>query len=197
MGLEIIGEYQDEEASGKSMNGRPGLDQAIRHACKAKAILAVYSLSRLARNTKDAIGISEHLAAKKADLASLHERIDTSSPWGRFFFVLTAALATLEREQLVERTSDAMRRHQSAGRRMGRLDRIPFGFKTKADDPSRIEPDDQEQGTVARMKTLRTEGKSYRQIVSVLDTEGHPRRGKTWQGCHRLVSAILHREGMA
>jgi hypothetical protein len=63
------------------------------------------------------------LGAAGADLAVIQEHVNTRSPMGRFIFTLFSALAQLEREQIAERTSTAMLRHQSKGRRMTRPDR--------------------------------------------------------------------------
>ena len=43
------------------MENRKGLQDALKLACQRKAALVVYSLSRLARSTRDAIDISERL----------------------------------------------------------------------------------------------------------------------------------------
>jgi len=43
----------------------------------------VYSLSRLARSTRDTIAIAEKLDRAGADLVSLSEKIDTTSAAGR------------------------------------------------------------------------------------------------------------------
>lgn len=51
--------------------------------CDRRAAVAVYSLRRLARSTKDALAVSERLAKSGADLVSLSERIDTMTNAGR------------------------------------------------------------------------------------------------------------------
>lgn len=193
--MEVIGSYGDEDASGKTTNGRPGLQEAIRHACRTRAVLCVYSLSRLARNVKDAIAISEELAKHKADLSSIHERIDTTTAMGRFYFVISAALAALEREQIVERTKDAMHRHQKAGRRMGRRDRLPYGMRICKAAPVRMEEDYDEQQTIGRILELHKSGLNPRAICRQLDEEKYQRRGKTWEGAHRLVRDLIARHG--
>ena len=195
LGLTIEAEESDEEASGRSMNGRPGLQRAIARVCKSKGVLMVYSLSRLARNTRDAIAIAETLDSHGADLSSLHERIDTTTPTGRFFFTVLAALAQLEREQTAERTSEAMISHQARGRRMGRSDRVPYGWHTVDSDPEKIEPDSFEQGVIARIKRLNTQGMPNRAICRTLDNLAIPRRSGTWAGQHGLVASILKRNG--
>src|SRR5690348_16798834 len=75
-GYTLAGLHVDAGLSGCRSDNRPGLQEALAAACKRKAALVVYSLSRLARSTKDAIAISERLAKNGADLVSLSERID-------------------------------------------------------------------------------------------------------------------------
>lgn len=90
MGYEIIGEHQDNGISGKRTDNRPGLQAALKAACEHKAALVVYSLSRLARSTKDALSISEQLSNAWADLVSLSEQIDTTSAAGKMVFRMLA-----------------------------------------------------------------------------------------------------------
>ena len=84
-----------------------------------------------------------------ADLAVIQENVNTRSPMGRFIFTLFSALAQLEREQIAERTSTAMIRHQANGRRMTREDRCPFGWQPSPADPGLlIEQAEEETGMV-------------------------------------------------
>jgi hypothetical protein len=85
----------------------------------------------LARCTRDAIDLAASLSAAGADLAVIQENVNTRSPMGQFVFILFSALAELEREQVAERTSAAMLRHQAKGRRMTRPDRCPYGGPTR------------------------------------------------------------------
>jgi DNA invertase Pin-like site-specific DNA recombinase len=122
----VVAQHHDKDLSGERGDNRPGLQRAITAACDRKAVLCVYSLSRLARCTKDAIDLAERLSAAGADLAVIQENVNTRSPMGRFVFILFSALAELEHEQVAERTSTAMLRHQAKGRRMTRPDRCPL-----------------------------------------------------------------------
>jgi DNA invertase Pin-like site-specific DNA recombinase len=92
-GYDVIAEQDDEDMSGGRADNRPGLQAAIALACKAKAVLVVYKLDRLARNTRDALDVLERLQRSKADLASLVEQINSRSPMGKFFFTQVAAFA--------------------------------------------------------------------------------------------------------
>jgi site-specific DNA recombinase len=192
--LEVDSVHDDEDKSGKDQN-RPGLQRAIDRVCQIRGVLAVYSLSRLARNPGDAIEIVGRLDRRGADLASLNERIDTSTAMGEFFFHMVAALAQLEREQIVERTSDAMRRHQAAGRRMGRPDRCPYGYQVAVGDDAVIVPARDEQQVIELMRTARNRGMSFRGIGAHLDELGYRRRkGQRWSTAPALISKILKRE---
>jgi DNA invertase Pin-like site-specific DNA recombinase len=168
------------------------LQNAIARACRQKAILCVYSLSRLARCTRDAIDLAERLSGAGADLAVIQENVNTRSPMGRFIFTLSSALAQLEREQIGERTSTAMLRHQANGRRMTHVARCPFGKQPDPADPARLIDHPAEQAAVAAIKAARAEGKGFKAIAHLLQVCGMPCRGQRWH--HTTVRAILRRE---
>jgi len=189
-GMEIIGEYSDKGLSGARADNRPGLADALDHVCREKACLVVYSLSRLARNTRDAIEIAERLNRAGADLASLHEKIDTTSAMGRFVFKLMSALAELEREQISERTSDAMLRHQANGRRMS--DRTPYGWIRNPRNPALLIIDEDEQALIQHIMAEHRHGVSLRQIARDLMAAGISFRGGPWH--HTTLRRIIARE---
>jgi len=179
-GYDVIAEKDDEDMSGGRMDNRPGLQAAIELACKHKAVLVVYKLDRLARNTRDALDVLERLQKSKADLASLVEQINSRSPMGKFFFTQLAAFAELEREQIRARTSAAMRGYQQAGRRMTRADRCPFGQQADPFDPSRLIDHPEELAALERIRLLRADGEGAKSITAALNAEGFPCRGERW-----------------
>jgi len=185
--------YFDRAKSGKDDN-RPGLQAALEHACRAKGILSVYKLDRLARNTVDAILISRRLEAAKADLVSVNERIDTTTSMGRFFFRFMASMAELEREQIAERTSDAMISHQDNGRRMTRPDRVRYGTMIDPSNPARTIENPEELATIEVAREIFSESGNLRKTCRELDALGHRRRaGKPWTGSHAILKGILER----
>jgi site-specific DNA recombinase len=108
-GAELVHIYADEGVSGtKPRAQRPGLTQALEHACRLGFPLVVYSLSRLARNTRETLEIGECLGECGADLVSLSEKIDTTSAAGKMVFRMMAVLAEVERDQVSERTKMAL-----------------------------------------------------------------------------------------
>jgi DNA invertase Pin-like site-specific DNA recombinase len=205
----VIAENSDKDLSGGRADNRPGLQDAIATACDRKAVLCVYSLSRLARCTKDAIDLAERLNAAGADLAVIQENVNTRSPMGRFIFTLFSALAQLEREQIAERTSSAMLHHQANGRRMGRLDRCPYGTQPdwsgptieetdkttgeKVTRPARLTDHPGEQAAITRIRELKATGLGSKAIARALDQAGLDCRGHRWH--HSTIRAILRRDG--
>ena len=168
--------YNDAGVSGSSTKGRDGLFDAIDALNKGDA-LVVYSLSRLARSTKDTIEISETLQKKGADLVSLSEKIDTTSAAGKMIFRMLAVMAEFERDQISERTSAALQHKKSKGERAGH---IPFGFKLDADGVHLVECPE-EQKVLSEIKTLKKNGMSLRKIAASLNERGISNRGgKKW-----------------
>ena len=175
--------HVDAGISGKGMANRPGLQSALSD-CRKGSALVVYSLSRLARSTKDTIEISERLAKAGADLVSLSEKIDTTSAAGKMVFRMMAVLAEFERDQISERTATAMQFKKTKGELVGA---IPYGYR--CDDGVNLTPDDREQEAITLIKELNSKGLSLRNIASRLEAKGYIPRGKVWYA--KTISNIL------
>lgn len=87
--------------------------------------LVVWKLDRLGRTIKGLIELVEQLKDKGVEFRSLTDGIDTSTPVGRFFFHVMAAMAEMERELIKERTTAGLAAAKARGRTGGR--------KTKTD----------------------------------------------------------------
>ena len=94
--ISIMRVFEDAGISGTKLRQRKALQDALRLSCERKAVLVVYSLSRLSRSTKDTLQIAEKLDKAGADLVSLSEKIDTTSASGKMLFRLMAVLNELE-----------------------------------------------------------------------------------------------------
>lgn len=174
-GYELLAVKVDAGISGGKMRNRPGLQEALAEACKHKAALVVYSLSRLARSTRDALEISERLDKAGADLVSLSERIDSTSAAGKLLFRVLAVLAEFERDIIAERTSCAMQ-HKKA--RLERVGGVPYGFQEAA---GRLVPDTLEQRGLQRLRGLRAQGLSYGLVADRLNSDGFiAKEGGKW-----------------
>jgi site-specific DNA recombinase len=179
----------DAGLSGGRADNRPGLQAAIEEACKTKSALVVYSLSRLARSTKDTIAIGEKLDKAGADLVSLSEKIDTTSAAGKMIFRMLAVMAEFEKDQISERTKMAMAHKKSKSERVGT---IPFGYDLSSDGITLVE-NASEQATIAIILELRSRGLSYRDIATELTNRRRLTKKAKATWIHSTVQSILQR----
>lgn len=156
----------DRGLSGGRADNRPALQAALSSIRKGDA-LVVYSLSRLARSTRDTLEIADHLERRGADIVSLSEKIDTTSAAGRMIFRLLAVLSEFEKDTVSERTTMAMRQLKSQGRYLG--GHVPIGW---AREGKSLVPVASEQEVVTLATQMRGEGLSLRKISEALATMG-------------------------
>jgi len=83
-------------------------------------IVVVADISRLARSARDLLSIVDALRRKKADFVSLKEKIDTTSPRGRFLLTVFEALSELERENIHSRQKEGIQAAKAGGKHLGR-----------------------------------------------------------------------------
>lgn len=102
-----------EKVSGKDRN-RPELQKMLEFVREGDTVV-IESISRLARSTRDFLNILDELEKKHVALISLKEKIDTATPTGRFLVSIFAALAQLEREQLLTRQKEGIAAQKAAG----------------------------------------------------------------------------------
>lgn len=171
---ELLAVFEDAGISGGSMAGRDGLHAAMKAAGKGTA-LVTYSISRLARSTRDLLAIADRLRKQKAGLVSLSEQIDTGSAMGEFFFTVMGAIATLERKVTGERTRMALSHKKAKGEKYGP---VPFGF---AEVEGRLVEVRKEAQAVAEIVRMRQRGLAYRDIADRLNADGvASKRGGKW-----------------
>ena len=186
--LELAEVYRDDGISGKRTDNRPGLQDAVKHACRDKGVLVALSLTRLARNTRDCIDLTERINACGADLALINEKIDTTGAMGRFVFRLMASLGELERDQVSERTKAALGHKRKKGERISRY--APIGYRFQRD---RLVKDPEGQRAITRAKELRAEGLSFGAIGDALLKEGtRPPRAERWSA--KVIRSLVQRD---
>jgi site-specific DNA recombinase len=178
-GAELGTVHRDAGITGTSTDNRPGLAAALDEACAQKAALVVYSLARLARDTRSCLDISLRLERAGADLISLTEQLNTSTAAGKMVFRMLAVMAEHESDQIQERTRNSLRHLRSLNRRVS--GKIPFGHDLGANGV--LIPNAAEQAAIASMRRWRTEGASWSAIASKLTVAGTASKyGKMWRG---------------
>ena len=187
-GHELAATEVDAGLSGGRADNRPALQAALAAVCAAKGVLVVYSLSRLARSTRDALDIAERLHDAGANLVSLSESIDTTTAMGRFFFTVLAALAALERDLISERTSMAMRHIAANGGYTG--GEAPYGWKRTTENVNRRDAD--EQRVISMIRKLHDGGQNAPSIARTLNGAFVPCRGSAWHA--KTVSRVIGRK---
>src|SRR5215213_6077825 len=113
--------HVDAGVSGKSLNGRPALADAL-DAVRGRraAALVVAKLDRLSRSLLDFAGLMADAQREKWNLVALDLGIDLSTPAGEFMASVMASAAQWERRIIGQRTKDALAARKAAGVRLGR-----------------------------------------------------------------------------
>ena len=107
-----------EKVSGAS-DERPQLTLLLDYV-KEGDVMMVTKLDRLARNTRHLLEISEFLQHKQVALRILNLGIDTSTPTGKLMLTMIGAIATFERELMLERQAEGIELAKRRGVYKGR-----------------------------------------------------------------------------
>ena len=95
-----------DKASGKNTE-RVALKEMLSFVREGDTVITE-SISRVARSTRDLLNIIDTLTHKKVEFISLKECIDTTTPQGKFMLTVFAAMAELERENILQRQKEGI-----------------------------------------------------------------------------------------
>ena len=115
-GCEIV--FTDKGVSGRKAS-RPEWDKCLSYL-RPGDTLVIVRLDRMGRSVRNLIDVANSLHDRSISLRVLDQAIDTSTPAGRFFFNVLAALAEMEADIIRERTMDGLEAARARGRTGGR-----------------------------------------------------------------------------
>lgn len=173
------------------MKYRPGSLKALKAGRMNRgSVLVIYNLSRMCRNTRDAVDILEILRDAECNLLSNKENLDTTTAMGRAMFEMIAIFAELDRSSSSEGTTEAIKHRMAKGEKVGAA---PYGWNWKDKDGNKkLVEVFKEQMVLDNIFDMKAEGASLRQIVKTLDAKGIlSKRGKKWNP--QSIKEILDR----
>lgn len=106
-----------DKLSGKNAN-RPQLLEMMKFVREGDTVV-VSDISRFARNTRDLLALVDELHSKGVEFVSQKEKMDTSTPAGKFMLTVFAAMAQLERETILQRQREGIEARKKAGKYKG------------------------------------------------------------------------------
>lgn len=195
-GYEVVGEpFVDAGVSGKRADNRKALLAALDEVCRVQGVLVFYSLSRLARNTREALNIVERLNKAGAGIVSLTEPYANSTgPMGEFMMTIFLGIAQLMRQITAQNTVDTLARLRENGSRQGC---VPYGLRRVTRENGKrdeFEPDPAEQAILAEIVNSTESSRKLAARLNAAQMWGRGKKGVRAMWCAGSLNRIRNRQ---
>jgi DNA invertase Pin-like site-specific DNA recombinase len=118
--------------SGKTMNGRPGLERALRVCRSGEAAgIVVAKLDRVSRSVIDFAKLLEEARKRGFNIVALDLGLDLSTPQGELVANVIASVAQWERRIIGQRTAEGLAAKRAQGVKLGRPRTLPESVRRR------------------------------------------------------------------
>jgi len=172
---DVVEIYDLTGVSGKTVKNHSETQRMLMDIHRGHISGLIFSkIARFARNTIELLEFANFFKEHDADLISLKESFDTSTPAGRLFFRIISSMAEWEREEIVDRINASVETRAKMGKVMGG---IPYGYQRKGKDGIELHPE--ESIVRKKMFELYLQHQRYGTVATILNEEGYrTKRGK-------------------
>lgn len=166
------GWYPDSAVTSKIPFKERPMGEFLLHQCQPGDIILVSNFDRIFRGVIDAATTTALLEELKIDLVLLDFGLDTTTPTGRLFSNMMAAMKQYEREIIAERTSNAQLQNKRDGKPV--CQKAPIGWKVVGrKEKVKYVPDmDERAWGYEIVRRHDEEGKTLKRIALELATSG-------------------------